>query len=68
MVIFVGFWAAVGDGYSAWPRRRDYYELPTFDGLHRFPCGKFPEPGSITLVVAGGLCLAAYAWRRFRLS
>ena len=23
-----------------------------------------PEPGSITLVVAGGLCLLAYAWRR----
>ena len=23
-----------------------------------------PEPGSIALVVAGGLCLAAYAWRR----
>ena len=25
-----------------------------------------PEPGSITLVVAGGLCLLAYAWRRRR--
>ena len=23
-----------------------------------------PEPGSITLVVCGGLCLLAYAWRR----
>jgi formylglycine-generating enzyme len=25
-----------------------------------------PEPGSIVLVVVGGLCLAAYAWRRRR--
>jgi formylglycine-generating enzyme required for sulfatase activity len=25
-----------------------------------------PEPGSITLVVVGGLCLLAYAWRRRR--
>ena len=25
-----------------------------------------PEPGSIVLVVAGGLCLLAYAWRRRR--
>jgi formylglycine-generating enzyme required for sulfatase activity len=25
-----------------------------------------PEPGSIALVVAGGLCLAAFAWRRRR--
>ena len=25
-----------------------------------------PEPGSLALVVAGGLCLAAFAWRRRR--
>ncbi len=29
-----------------------------------FRVASVPEPGSIALVVAGGLCLAAYVWRR----
>ena len=31
-----------------------------------FRVAEVPEPGSITLVVCGGLCLLAYAWRRRR--
>jgi hypothetical protein len=36
------------------------------DGDSGFRVASVPEPGSIALVIAGGLCLAAFAWRRRR--
>ena len=39
--------------------------FPTYEGYDvGFRVASVPEPGSITLVIVGGLCLLAYAWRR----
>jgi hypothetical protein len=43
-----------------------FYPANTFDDGIGFRVAFVPEPGSLTLLLVGGLCLAAYAWRRKR--
>jgi formylglycine-generating enzyme required for sulfatase activity len=50
------------DGLPASYRR--HYNPTGEDDVIGFRVASVPEPGSITLVVCGGLCLFAYAWRR----
>ncbi len=45
----------------------DLYVSPwTYDNGIGFRVAAIPEPASIALLLAGGLCLLAYAWRRRR--
>jgi hypothetical protein len=42
------------------------YDTPSGDITGTFFTVHAPEPGTVTLLVAGGLCLLAYAWRKRR--
>ena len=54
-----------GNTYSMMAMTAGGYDYPAnaFRDIG-FRVASVPEPGSIMLVVAGGLCLLAYAWRR----
>ena len=55
------------NGPSVLSRGTRSYSDPTDYGIgFRVASVAVPEPGSIILIVAGGLCLAAFAWRRRR--
>ena len=60
-----GFWDSFASNVLAASGRDSGYPTYEFSGFG-FRVASVPEPGSIALVVAGGLCLAAYAWRRRR--
>ncbi|MFZ1936535.1 MAG: SUMF1/EgtB/PvdO family nonheme iron enzyme [Thermoguttaceae bacterium] len=58
----VNGWGSLASSY------RSYYNFPTYEDWGvGFRVASVPEPSSISLVIAGGLCLLAYAWRRRRL-
>jgi formylglycine-generating enzyme required for sulfatase activity len=59
-----GYWS--GDSSFLASSNRDLDGNPTEEGSCGigFRVASVPEPGSIMLAVAGGLCLLGYAWRR----
>ncbi len=60
-----GFWASTSDTLAASYRYDDFSGNPSLErDAVGFRVAEVPEPGSITLVVCGGPCLLAYAWRK----
>jgi formylglycine-generating enzyme required for sulfatase activity len=58
-----GIWCW-GSHYLASSGPHDLDDPSLEDRVVGFRVASVPEPGSIALAVAGGLCLLAYAWRR----
>jgi formylglycine-generating enzyme required for sulfatase activity len=57
-----GYWFNSSGNLASFNR---FINDPTHENYYvGFRVASVPEPGSITLAVAGGLCLLAYAWRR----
>jgi hypothetical protein len=59
-----GYWYDYIGSYVLASSYRDYYDPTNEYDVFGFRVASVPEPGSIALVVAGGLCLLAFAWRR----
>jgi formylglycine-generating enzyme required for sulfatase activity len=58
-----GYWGSTSGGLVS--SYRNYYIPSDEYVIIGFRVASLvPEPGSITLVIAGGLCLLAYVWRR----
>ncbi len=59
-----GNWTYGSDGLAS-SNRSSYFPADEVND-HGFRVAMVPEPGSIMLAVAGGVCLLAYAWRQRR--
>jgi formylglycine-generating enzyme required for sulfatase activity len=59
-----GYWVRGSDFFASSFRIDDAY--PASVDCLGFRVASVPEPGSIMLAVAGGVCLLAYAWRKCR--